>query len=73
VIVRPKNTEQLCAETINQIKAVSDPVASNISGGVAIMCSDPESTAKCREEIAEKLGDNYEVNVSKQKKPLLKV
>jgi hypothetical protein len=80
VIVRPKNTEQLGAETINQIKAVSDPVASNISGlksvsngGVAIMCSDPESTAKCREEIAEKLGDEYEVNVSKQKKPLLKV
>jgi hypothetical protein len=73
VIVRPKNTEQLGAETINQIKAVSDPVASNISGlksvsngGVAITCSDPESTAKCMEEIAEKLGDDYEVNVSKQ-------
>jgi len=80
VIVRPKNTEQLGAETINQIKTVSDPVASNISGlksvsngGVAIICSDPESTAKCREEIAEKLGDAYEVNVSKQKKPLLKI
>jgi hypothetical protein len=80
VIVRAKNPEQLGAETINKIKAVSDPVASNISGlksvsngGVAIMCSDPESTSKCREEIAEKLGDEYEVNVSKQKKPLLKV
>jgi hypothetical protein len=80
VIVRPKNTEQLGGETLNQIKSVFDPVESNINGlksvsngGVVIMCSDSESTEKCREEIAAKLGDNYEVNVSKQKKPLLKI
>jgi Zinc knuckle len=80
VIVRPKNAEQLGAETINQIKSVFDPVANNINGvksvskgGVVIMCNDLESINRCREEISEKLGDEYEVNVSKQKKPLLKI
>jgi hypothetical protein len=80
VIVKPKNIEQLGAETINQIKSVFDPVENNIKGvksvskgGVVITCNDLESTNKCREEIAVKLGDEYEVNVSKQKKPLLKI
>jgi hypothetical protein len=80
VIVRPKNTEQLGAETINQIKSVFDPVENNIhgvksvsKGGVVIMCNDMESTNKCREEISAKLGEDYEVNISKQKKPLLKI
>jgi hypothetical protein len=80
VIVKPKNKEQLGAETINQIKSVFDPVANNINGvksvskgGVVIMCNDLESTKKCREEIPTKLGDAYDVNVSKQKNPLLKI
>jgi len=80
VIVRPKNTEQLGAETINQIKSVFDPVENNINGlksvsngAVVITCSDSESTTKCIEDITAKLGENYEVNLSKQKKPLLKI
>jgi len=80
VIVRPKNFEQLGSETINRIKSVFDPVTNKINGvksmsngGVVIMCNDHQATTKCREEISAKLGDDYDVNVPKQKKPLLKI
>jgi hypothetical protein len=80
VVVKPKNSDQNCTETRNQIKSLFDPVASNINGlksvskgGVVIMCKDKSSTQKCSEELISKLGDNYEVSLPVTKGPLLKV
>jgi hypothetical protein len=80
VVVRPKNNEQESGETKSQIKAIFDPVTSNISGlrsvsngGIVIMCKDSQSTQKCSEEVTSKLGEQYEVSLSRPKVPLIKI
>jgi hypothetical protein len=80
VVVKPKNNEQESGETKNQIKAIFDPVTSNINGlrsvsngGIVIMCKDNESTKKCSEEVLSKMGEQYEVNISRPKVPLIKI
>jgi hypothetical protein len=75
---------QKSGESKSQIKAIFDPVTSNISGlrsvsngGMVIMCKDRQSTQKCSEEVTSKLGKQYvpqyEVSLSRPKVPLIKI
>jgi hypothetical protein len=80
VVVKPKNSEQNSNETRDHIKSLFDPVVDNINGlksvakgGVVIICKDSESTRKCSEEIVTRMGEQYEVSVTKTKVPLIKV
>lgn len=80
VIIKPKNENQLCNKTVEEVKAKISQREINASGirnvrngGIAINCDSNQSTVQLKQIIEGKLGDEYVVSLPQIKKPRVKI
>lgn len=81
IIIKPKDKQQTSKSTADEIKEfINNPESYNVrgvkefsEGKVIIACKDSESIEKFREEVVNKMGDNYEIDIPKTKMKQIKV
>jgi hypothetical protein len=80
IIVRPRDVEQRCVKTRNEIKAKIDPASLPVNGlrnaakgSVIIEVKDKESTEIVKKKTEETLGVDYTVEIVKAKNPRIKI
>lgn len=80
LVIKPKSEGQTSTTTKEEVKRLIDPTEIEISGlknvsngGIVIECKNEQAVAKLREEAHSKLGDKYNVNEPKKRKPYVKI
>lgn len=76
VIVRPKDTQQKCEKTYDDITGNIDDKEVNVcnirhvrNGGVLLSCNNTNDTMKVKQLVESKFGENYDVQLPTIKKP----
>lgn len=80
IVIAPKSIGQKSEVTKKAVKDIIDPVQSGISGirnaakgAIILECKNKESSSKLKDEVIQKLGKNYNVNIPELKNPRFKI
>lgn len=80
VVIAPKDYNQQCNKTKDDIKDKMNPVNKQINGirkaakgAIIIECNDDETSENFKQEAVNSLGDKYKIQVPKRRNPKLKI